>query len=282
MRRLTVEHEFLDAAKFVAFFESASHFHLATELVEGCTFKSFVATAHRCIADGKLSRSEFMRAVKLIMMRLINAVRRLHEDHHCIFAYNVPVLCFLYSCSALRCVHVTGSHGNLSTENVLIQDVAFEEDAQGDVRIVGEMLPKLIDFGMAQLMETVTGPAASTASYFRPHHGPEASLLPMDSVGPAEQGVSWKTSDVWALGVVFFECVVGAPLYETWRNDENGAYFQIHRGKLAHYMADNDLIHLFREGGEENGAFSLLLGLLDVEPERRFTATKAANHPWFE
>merc|ERR1712013_395820 len=173
-------------------------------------------------------------------------------------------------------------------ENVMIRDVAFEEGVKGGVRIVGEMEPKLIAFGMAQRTPIVSESAASTAmTWVRPYHGPEASLLPTDSESAADRAFSWMASDVWALGVIFFECVVGAPIYKTWRDSEDGgclAVFasswtksQIRRGNLAQYLAEYKLTHCF-----DDGALSLLLGLLDIEPKRRLTAGSAAKHSWFQ
>src|SRR5207244_2440006 len=64
--------------------------------------------------------------------------------------------------------------------------------------------PNLSDFGLARLLDakgdkTATGTVLGTPWYMAPEQGAGKT----GEVGP--------TSDVWALGAVLFECVVGRP-----------------------------------------------------------------------
>ena len=92
---------------------------------------------------------------------------------------------------ALACVH---SHG-----------IVHRDVKPGNVLLGADGRPRLADFGVARLADssstlTVAGTTLGTAAYMAPEQ------LEDHDVGPA--------ADVWALGMVLLECLLGRRIYE--------------------------------------------------------------------
>jgi serine/threonine protein kinase len=140
--------------------------------------------------------------------------------------------------SALAYVHEQGIvHRDVKPSNIMV-------DAAGNA--------KLADFGIAQLTDastlTVTGTTLGTAAYMAPEQ------LEHHQVGTG--------ADVWSLGMVLLECLIGRRIYE-------GSPSEVVARRLAAPVPlPTDL----------PDPWSLLLAsMLDHEPERRLDATDVAG-----
>lgn len=106
------------------------------------------------------------------------------------------------------------------------------------------------------------------------NHAPESSIgCVFDARG----------TDIWSLGMILYESMVGAPLYEArdiWNakycHSHNG-YWAIKKSKLKEYLETEGLMECFSEQ-----SFSLLSNLLNVDPSKRFTSNEAEKHLWFK
>jgi len=103
--------------------------------------------------------------------------------------------------SALRAAHERGVvHRDLKPDNIFVSTNAL-----------GRSVPKLLDFGIAKVMPregksatfaTRVGAVMGTPSYMSPEQARGAT----DDIGPA--------TDVWAIGVILFECLSGRLPFE--------------------------------------------------------------------
>jgi len=105
------------------------------------------------------------------------------------FTWLLPIM------GALAVAHGRGIlHRDLKPENIFLATAAD-----------GGIVPKLLDFGVAKLAAepglTRTGAVVGTPSYMSPEQATgDAELLP--------------TSDVWAMGVIWFQCLTGRLPFE--------------------------------------------------------------------
>jgi len=106
-------------------------------------------------------------------------------------------------CRALRRVHARGVvHRDLKPANIIIH-----EDIDGTLHA------KIIDFGVARLIE----PAAEDASEFPTHLTSPGNLVGSPTYMSPEQIVGDEVdarSDIYALGVTFFQLLTGRPPYQ--------------------------------------------------------------------
>jgi len=85
---------------------------------------------------------------------------------------------------------------------------------------------------------------------------------------------------MWSLGILFYHCVVGKPLYsgpDMVNNSAPSGYKALHRRTLQQYLYTQGLLKKFNVP-----CFKLLSRLLDVDPDNRITALGAAEHEWFK
>ncbi len=120
------------------------------------------------------------------LARRLQRVRRLSPDEAT--SILLPVM------DALADAHDAGIvHRDIKPENVFI---ALDPKRRP--------LPKLLDFGIAKMLASVSshltraGSVVGTAGYMSPEQADGRS-----AIGPA--------SDIWSMGVLFFECLTGAP-----------------------------------------------------------------------
>jgi len=133
---------------------------------------------------------------------------------------------------------------------------------------------KLIDFGFSKLIENsrqnLNAVTAGTVEYLAPE------LLSHTS------RVSFP-GDMWALGVIVFMMLGGYPPFSGKNNTEivNAIRNYGKIGKDAD-RKPGDGIKWFKSRWDKvsEEAKSLVLGLLNPDPDKRFTALQALDHPW--
>lgn len=182
---------------------------------------------------------------------------------------------FAEICEAVHAAHLRGViHRDLKPRNILVTEEGFQDSRiQGFAGKTGQLLvpsnprilessnpqPKILDFGLAKLTPEAgaSGPDALTQTGLFIGSLPWAS--PEQAAGDA--GALDLRTDVYSLGVMFYQLLVGRFPYET-------------RGKLAD--AVNNILHaaparpraLRPEIGDE--LETILLKCLNKEPERRY------------
>ena len=81
-----------------------------------------------------------------------------------------------------------------------------------------------------------------------------------------------KPIDLWACGVILYILLVGYPPF--WDEDQNKLYAQIKSGQYDYPSPEWDTV--------TQSAKSLIDSLLVLDPNKRFTAEQALNHPWIQ
>jgi len=247
-------------ASFVEWFDSDSHWYLVTEYVHGVTLREFVDTAFEHITAKRLSYTKYRQCQQPILLQLIETISWLH--------------------GAFKCCHL-----DLNLDNILVHGVEFEEvdNEKYTIRIAGAPKVKLVDFGLAEIINTPRKPSAfqfQGAKNGGFNVDPEALSVDRSYAPDTMRGrYDARGADMWSLGVLMFNIVVGSPLYsasDIW-DDPQGGYAAVRNGRLREYLAKQKLLGLF-----ERDSFSLLQAMLHKNPNKRISADAASQHPWFD
>lgn len=146
-------------------------------------------------------------------------------------------------------------HRDLKPENILLTSKA-----------VGEMHPKLADFGLARMnMKTKDCKTfCGTPHYF----APEVIHTFQDKDAGQPGGGYGKQADMWSLGVILYIMLSGIPPFE-----EDGLYEQILNGRYEFDVSEWDKVSL--------EAKELVRQLMHVNPKGRLTIEQTLAHKWF-
>lgn len=133
-------------------------------------------------------------------------------------------------------------HRDLKPENVLL--VSKDDDA--DI--------KLIDFGFAKMMKD--------GQYLTTQCGTPTYVSP-----EILNGIPYGTkSDMWSFGVIMYTVLFGYPPFLA---QDQRKLFEMIKGGIVEY-----------DDGISSEAKSLLMGLLNIDPKRRLSASEASQSPW--
>jgi WD40 repeat protein len=100
-------------------------------------------------------------------------------------------------------------HRDLKPENILLFGPASDSEkvlsvSQNSLLPLGDYMPKITDFGLAKRLDVETRFTATGTILGTPHYmAPEQANGQVDQIGPP--------SDIYSLGVILYECLVGKP-----------------------------------------------------------------------
>ena len=138
---------------------------------------------------------------------------------------------------ALNYLHSRGiAHRDLKPENVLF---------------TGEGLLKVSDFNIAKIMRTVSPTSSRRSAYTPGYAAPEQFLVGLGRSGP------W--SDVWALGTILYEALVGEPPFDPWEYED-----AVREGEVDLSNVPGEVSDLIRK-------------MLSVNPKERPTAKEVED-----
>lgn len=141
-------------------------------------------------------------------------------------------------CDALDCAHR--------------QDVIHRDVKPGNILLTGDGTLKVADFGIARAVEsadvTTTGTILGTVAYISPEH--------------AREGEVDARSDLYSLGVVLFELVVGRPPFRE----------ESHVATALKHMNDPPPSPRSLRAGVPRALESVILQALEKDPDRRFSS----------
>ena len=157
---------------------------------------------------------------------------------------------FLFNIAeALEAVHTSGQiHKDIKSSNVLVFEGRLENDGRNS------LTPKLADFGIAESVIDESHGIEGTAEYM----APEAFV---------SGGQKYKpdfSTDIYSLGVLFFEIITGHPPYISpvaTSSERFSAYETLHKSGNVNYSS------LQAKAGPE--LTSLIKAMLSVEPKNR-------------
>lgn len=122
---------------------------------------------------------------------------------------------------------------------------------------------KLIDFGCALEVEDNQVIASVAGSPY--YVAPEVLVTQMKRTG-----ATWKSSDMWSVGVIVYLFVCGFPPFNG--ASQKDIFRKIKRG-IYHFPSSS-------EADLSDGVKDLIQKLLVLDPRKRMTAKEAINHPW--
>ena len=140
-------------------------------------------------------------------------------------------------------------HRDLKPENLILSD--DRDDA----------LVKLADFGLSTIIsnhDTLMKTSCGTLAYAAP-----------EILNGLKYG---QCVDFWSIGVIFYNLLSGYPPF--FDVDERKMRVKIKEAQYKFYSPDWDDV--------SNEAKALIRGLIEVDPAKRLTASKALTHKWFD
>ncbi|UYV72615.1 DCLK1 [Cordylochernes scorpioides] len=160
--------------------------------------------------------------------------------------------------SYLHARHIV--HRDIKPENLLSEQVAFQLSVSHQVIEYkdGSKSLKLGDFGLAIECKQPLYSVCGTPTYVAPE------VL-------AETGYGTKV-DVWAAGIISYILLCGFPPFHSPANDQEELYGQILAGKFTFLSPYWDNI--------SHSAKDLISHMLELNPDRRFSADDVLDHPW--
>jgi len=132
-----------------------------------------------------------------------------------------------------------------------------------------DLVPVLIDFGMAHIDGHSTGHSGGTKQYLPPEMYKERYK---------DTNVNLRSADSWSLGITFYAMLFKSYPFKPATNwPELEELPVISFKKHTTCRVSRELV-----GSELEAAKSLILGLLSFSPSTRLTAGDASRHSWFE
>ncbi|XP_041918968.1 serine/threonine-protein kinase DCLK1-like isoform X2 [Alosa sapidissima] len=145
----------------------------------------------------------------------------------------------------LHCLNIV--HRDIKPENLLVYE---HQDSSKSL--------KLGDFGLATIVDGPLYTVCGTPTYVAPE------II-------AETGYGLKV-DIWAAGVITYILLCGFPPFRGSADDQEALFDQILMGQLDFPLPYWDNV--------SDTAKELIVGMLQVEVEKRYSALQVLDHPW--
>ncbi|KAF9878611.1 hypothetical protein CkaCkLH20_04103 [Colletotrichum karsti] len=173
---------------------------------------------------------------------------------------NIAHVYFLQLISGVSFIHSKGvAHRDLKPENILLSDA-------------GNL--KLADFGMATMFEYKgQRKTSSTLCGSPPYIAPEIlACTKADKTVPSGTKYSPDLVDIWSCGVILFVLLVGNT---PWDEPSNGSW------EYQEYVRTNGRSTDALWSRLPTNVLSLLRGMMNVDPAKRFSFPQVRQHPWY-
>jgi len=233
--------------ELVDFFESAEHFYLVTEYIDGLTLEQFARKAWQLIESGKLDKAEYLDTAKLIMWQLTRTLQTLHSQHSC-------------------------CHLDLCLSNIMLK-TPFTELADGSTRCSANIECKLLDFGVAEQFSTDFECDKFDLSV-------DNMIYQSPQSYEGDDAYDARAEDAWQLGLVWYSLMTGFRLYcveDVMRaQTQQTAYWALQNGKLKEFLHRHQLATDL-----STQCLSAIESLLNVDEAERMTLSELLTHPVF-
>eukprot|EP01084_Bolivina_argentea_P303180 523374_1 len=241
-------------AQFVDFFETDSHFYLVTEYIpNSMNLKQFISKYHQLINGRKEHKKAYLRWIKFIMWQLTTIIHWLHSVYNC-------------------------CHLDLALENIVIENGLNVGQPDGSFNANCNIRVVLVDFGVAEIFQSHPTKNNSFKCNKQRLTIDECNISPQTY---NEQIFDARAHDMWAVGLILYECIIGKKLYTAhdiiWREPLNGFDAVICNNNLCQYLTVNNLIKYF-----QNDSLLLLKDLLLIDENQRINSVKLLKHSWFK
>ena len=167
---------------------------------------------------------------------------------------------------------------HLHSQGIVHRDIKLDNILVAEKGNLGSV--KIIDMGFAKklCLQNGTGSEALHTVCGTPIYiAPELVALSRDAAGAIDE--TWKTGygtkvDMWSCGVVMFTLLSGyPPFYPKNTKSIHDLFADIRKGRFAF---DGEVWQDVSESAKD-----LIVGLLNVDPDKRLSAEQALSHPWF-
>merc|ERR1712228_775615 len=232
--------------QFLELFETESDYYLVMEYVEGeHNLADFVKKAFELMRENKLSKSEYHKTIKNLLFQIVSTIHWLHD--------------------VMKCTHL-----NLCLENIMISNAEWIRSTDSLYKMNKDITIKLGEFGVSELCDVGKFKFTKSKSFER-----ESLISPQMF---EDRRYDSRCSDMWSMGMIFYECMTGKPLYtpEDMWDAPNGGYLALKQRKLKKYLIEEGNYEQF-----QGSAMSLLLKLLKRNESKRIKAAQVMKHKWF-
>eukprot|EP01084_Bolivina_argentea_P027981 52037_1 len=235
--------------KYIDSFETDTYFYLVMEYVDcSTTLKKFVSHSDQLLRSNKLCRSEYVKMIKSIIRSLAVTTSWLHN--------------------VIRCIHL-----DICMENVMLQNCEYIETDSGSLKANDAISIKLVDYGVAELFDENEIEFLCNKSSITLDNGRYVAPQIFN-----EDVYDGRAADAWALGMVYYQCMVGSTYNAAYIWDQTQfGYSALVNNKLENYLSNKNLLRCFKDS-----SFSLLNNLLVVDENMRLKASEIVKHPWFK
>lgn len=161
---------------------------------------------------------------------------------------------------AVAYMHWKGvGHRDIKPENILLS-------SDGNLKIA--------DFGLATLYKhNGKTKACTTSCGSPPYTAPEVLIEGGPAMGKMKVGYQADLVDIWSCGIVLFVLLVGNT---PWDEPLERSFEFSEYAKLRDGLPDDELWHNL-----PSGTVSLIKGILQIDPQKRFSIRNIRLHPWF-
>eukprot|EP01084_Bolivina_argentea_P086488 156340_1 len=257
LKYLTIDNKPSDnyMCRYIDFFESENDYYLVMENVNNyISLKQFVETAHNYIQNGKLATKVYRKIIKYIIWQLITTIFWLHNDMSC-------------------------CHLKLCIENISLQNADFIQQSNGKMIVNPCITIKISDFSKTEAFKVNN----ENNNNFYCKKYCELTERGIQYISPElynEEIYDARAADMWAIGMILYECVTGQPIYNEIKSIEpkrGCGRWAVMNKCIKKYLQQQNLLK-----NVNIKMLSLINDLLCIDEIQRINAKQALQHEWFK